>query len=256
MPVHRTTPPAPCKSNPRVARVGHLPFAALPHDLAGDGRLTATAVRLALILCRFARGKPSCWPSVATLAAELRRSRRTVQLALRQLEAAGWLRAAPAGNPTGRVLILAWRLPAPGGATAGVPGAQATAPAPAPPVAPESEKGGEGNRPAAASARIGGPPPPAAERRETAPPAPPAPAAPVRTAEQARAHYAAWLELPAGSPLRLLAERRVRELAAQAASEPPPCPAPAPASSRSASARSTAARPPGSIPAGLLATTS
>jgi hypothetical protein len=202
---HDSRTAAPCKG--QVPRPPTRPFAALPHDLADDHHLSGTAVRLAAVLLRYARDKPDCWPSVATLMAHLRRCRRTVQIALRSLEAAGWIRTAPADNPTGRVILLAWRLGgAAGGAIADAPGAQVPSPCPVSSVAPESEKTGDQQRPAAAGALTGGAPPPAGEKSKTPP---------VRTAEEARAHYAEWLELPPESPLRRIAEQRVREIASR-----------------------------------------
>jgi hypothetical protein len=43
---------------------------------------------------------------------------------------------------------------------------------------------------------------------------------PVRTVEEGREHYAAWLEYPPGNPLRLIAENRLRELAARCGGPP------------------------------------
>jgi Helix-turn-helix domain len=179
-----------------------LPFAALPHALVDDQRLTATMVRLAAVLLRYARGKPECWPSVATLALDLGRCRRTAQLCLRGLEAAGWLATCPADNPTGRVLLLVWRLDQ--GESRCAPGAQAIAPTPARVVAPESENGKTKEKP------VGSPiegRPPASRKVEN----PPALAKPM-TAEEARQHYATWLEREPSDPLRRLAEARIHEL--------------------------------------------
>jgi hypothetical protein len=101
------------------------PFAALPHDLIADKRLKATDVRLAGVILRYARAKPSCWPSVKTLADDLGKCERTVQYALRRLADAGWITQKPDPNPTGRLLVLAWREPrcTPPGATTVLAGA-------------------------------------------------------------------------------------------------------------------------------------
>jgi len=97
----------------RSLRLGQpRPYAALPHDLVADRRLTATAVRLVAILLRYARNKASCWPSVATLAENLGRCPRTVRYSLRRLTDTGWIESRPDPNPTGRVIVLLWRVKA------------------------------------------------------------------------------------------------------------------------------------------------
>jgi Helix-turn-helix domain len=186
----------------------HLPFAALPHALVADRRLSATMVRLAAILLRYAKSTASCWPSVATLALDLGRCRRTVQYALRGLEAAGWILTRPADNPTGRVIILVWR-----DAPRCTPPVQTVGAGPPSAVAPESEKTKTKETP------IGLPSEgqPTARKKIDNPPAP----SPVRTEAEARAHYAGWLERDPGDALRLIAERRVRELAAGLPALPP-----------------------------------
>jgi hypothetical protein len=171
-------------------RPGHStarPFAALPHDLIADKRLKATDVRLAGVILRYARAKASCWPAVKTLAADLGRCERTVQLALKRLREAGWIGSRPDPNPTGRVLILLWREarcapPAQRPYSQGLPRANA--------VAPESEKGREGEGSALAN-----------QQRK-------APERPMSYAELV-AWYGdvGWLKLPASDPLRRIAER-------------------------------------------------
>jgi hypothetical protein len=171
------------RQGPSTAR----PFAALPHDLIADQRLKAGDVRLAGIVMRYARAKASCWPSVKTLAADLARCERTVQYALKRLADAGWIVARPAPNPTGRVLVLAWRearctplVQRP--YSQGLPRPQA--------VAPESEKGREEEGSAFAKGQGK------------------APERPMTHAELV-AWYGdvGWLKLPASDPLRRIAER-------------------------------------------------
>jgi len=138
----------------RSSRIGHQvePFAAIPHALVSDLRLTATAVRLVAVLLRYAKSKSSCWPSVATLAADLGRCERTIQLSLRRLISAGWVATRPDSNPTGRVIILVWREKAVAPPPVKLPYSQGL-PRPQA-VAPEAEKGRErkGSAPAVGSA--------------------------------------------------------------------------------------------------------
>jgi hypothetical protein len=163
------------------------PFAALPHDLIADGRLKATDVRLAGIVMRYARAKATCWPSVKTLASDLGRCERTVQLALKRLREAGWIGSRPDPNPTGRVLILLWREarcapPAQRPYSQGLPRANA--------IAPESEKREERKGSALAT-------------KQTK-----APERPMTHAELLSWYGdVGWLKLPASDPLRRIAER-------------------------------------------------
>jgi hypothetical protein len=190
------------------------PFAALPHDLIADKRLKATDVRLAGILLRYARDKSTCWPSVATLGADLGRCRRTVQTSLRRLEAAGWISTRPAPNPTGREFVMVWReqadadardrhrlaeqlpysqgLPSAKGAQSPALGGRDAAPAvgaqsPAPESRPEREK-----REGSALAR---------DQSNT-------PERPMTHAELLSWYGdVGWLKLPVSDPLRRIAER-------------------------------------------------
>src|SRR4051812_14046471 len=85
------------------------PFSALPHDILRDRRLIPTDVAIVAALLVYARSGPACWPAVRTLAHDVGRSRRTVQLSLARLRAAGWIADRPDANPTGRVIVLLWR---------------------------------------------------------------------------------------------------------------------------------------------------
>lgn len=86
-----------------------LTFSAVPHDIIRDRRLIPGDVVLVGVLLAYARDKAFCWPSVATMMADTRKARRTVQLSLARLKRAGWIAEQPGDNPTGRVLILTWR---------------------------------------------------------------------------------------------------------------------------------------------------
>ena len=154
------------------------PFAALPLDAIRDPRMIGTDVHLLGALLAYARAAATCWPSVATLGQDIRRSRRTVQLSLARLRAAGWVAERPADNATGRVLVLCWR-----------EGAQSPPPEWKMQREKECAPPGEGQKPKA----------------------PPAPR--VMTSAEIQAHYAAtgWLDKPDGDPLRRLAERRLSE---------------------------------------------
>lgn len=103
--VHSTRPPIDCKSIlPQRA------FAALPHDIEGDPRLSPADKALLLALLFWARSKAHCWPSDATIGKRIGRSAATVQRRLRTLETLGLIvREKTAANRTGRVIRLAWR---------------------------------------------------------------------------------------------------------------------------------------------------
>jgi DNA-binding transcriptional MocR family regulator len=164
-----------------------MPFAALPHDLIADKRLKATDVRLAGIILRYARAKATCWPSVKTLASDLGKCERTVQYALRRLADAGWITSRPDPNPTGRLLVLAWREtrctpPVQRPYSQGLPRPNA--------VAPELRPGEEREGSALANG----------QRK--------APERPMTHAELlAQYTEIGWLSRPSGDPLRRIAER-------------------------------------------------
>jgi DNA-binding MarR family transcriptional regulator len=85
-------------------------FAALPHDIAADPRLSPTDLRVLAALLYYARQDPSCYPSDASLAARVHRHPGTVRRCLKRLEDLGYIRrefvqATPA-NPTGRLIHL------------------------------------------------------------------------------------------------------------------------------------------------------
>jgi hypothetical protein len=86
------------------------PFAALPHDLAADPRITPTDKTLLLALTFWARDKDRCWPADASIARRIGRSEATVQRRLLHLEALGIIRRQKTdNNRTGRIIFLAWR---------------------------------------------------------------------------------------------------------------------------------------------------
>ena len=100
-------------------------FAALPHDIAADPRLSPTDLRVLAALLYYARQDPSCYPSDASIAARVHRHPGTVRRCLKRLEDLGYIRrefvqATPA-NPTGRLIHLTcnepdWPRPASGSA--------------------------------------------------------------------------------------------------------------------------------------------
>jgi DNA-binding Lrp family transcriptional regulator len=99
--VHCTAPASPSKSK--------VPFAAIPHEIAGDPRLTPTDKALLLALTFWARSKDHCWPSDASIGLRIGRSEATVQRRLKQLETLGLIRRQRASNRTGRLIYLTWR---------------------------------------------------------------------------------------------------------------------------------------------------
>jgi DNA-binding Lrp family transcriptional regulator len=93
-----------------AGRKRDLPYAAPPHDLVADPRLTPTDVRVAAALLYWTRSKAVCWPSDATIGRRVGRSPGTVQRSLRRLQAAGWIRREKTtANRTGRLIVLTWR---------------------------------------------------------------------------------------------------------------------------------------------------
>lgn len=90
------------------------PFAAIPHDIAADPRLTPVDVRVIAALLYWARDKASAWPCDRSIAARVGRSVSTVQRALRRLQALGLVQREKVpqsdANRTGRILRLRWRL--------------------------------------------------------------------------------------------------------------------------------------------------
>jgi hypothetical protein len=100
------------ESNVRPAAPGSnpLPYAAVPHALAHDHRLTPRALALAVMLLKYARSKSNCWPSNARLARDMRCTDRTVRNTLALLRTAGWIEVRHGEeNRTGRLIVLAWR---------------------------------------------------------------------------------------------------------------------------------------------------
>jgi hypothetical protein len=98
------------RTTARTAAEPSRAWGAVPHDLAADPRLSATAVRVATVLLFWARSKDHCWPADASIGAKVGRSAGTVQRSLRQLEAVGWIgRERTDANGTGRIIRLTWR---------------------------------------------------------------------------------------------------------------------------------------------------
>src|SRR5512135_127134 len=90
-------------------------FAALPHDIAADPRLSPTDLRVLAALLYYARQDPRCYPSDAALAARVHRHPGTVRRCLKRLEDLGYIRrefvqATPA-NPTGCLISMTFLEP-------------------------------------------------------------------------------------------------------------------------------------------------
>ena len=92
-----------------------VPFAALPHDVAADRRLTPTDLRVLAALLFYACSKPTCYPSDAGIADRVHKHPGTIRRSLKRLEDLGYIRrefvpATPA-NPTGRLIHLTFTAP-------------------------------------------------------------------------------------------------------------------------------------------------
>jgi len=103
-----------CTAAPTRRRITR-PFAAVPHDVAADPRLTPTDVRTIAALLYYACSKPTCYPSDAGIADRVHRHPGTVRRCLKRLEDLGYIRrefvpATPA-NPTGRLIHLRFTAP-------------------------------------------------------------------------------------------------------------------------------------------------
>ena len=89
-----------------------IPFAAIPHDIAADPRLSPTDLRVLAALFYFARADANCWPCDNSIAARVHRHPGTVRRSLRRLEDLGYIRRQPSWeNPTGRLIHLTCREP-------------------------------------------------------------------------------------------------------------------------------------------------
>jgi hypothetical protein len=154
-----TLPAAATRAGRGSAAPAGRPFAALPHDIAADPRLSPTDVRVLLALLFWARAAAICWPSDPSIAARIGRSVGTVQRSLRKLAALGLIERRPTReNPTGRLILLRWR-------------ATPEAPAPQPPASAARDEGRierEQERPGR-GVGVQGPPPPAGDGGEEPP---------------------------------------------------------------------------------------
>src|SRR5512135_2393446 len=89
-----------------------IPFAAIPHDIAADPRLSSTDVRMLAALFYFAEADTSCWPCDDSIADRVHCHPGTIQRSLRYLEDLGYIRRQPSReNPTGRLIHLTCREP-------------------------------------------------------------------------------------------------------------------------------------------------
>ena len=86
------------------------PFAALPHYIAGDPKISPLGKAILLALLYWARAKDHCWPADASIAKRIGRSEATVQRGLRHLQDLGLIdRRRTHANRTGRLIVLTWR---------------------------------------------------------------------------------------------------------------------------------------------------
>ena len=89
-----------------------VPFAALPHDIISDPRLTPTDLRVLAALFYYARSHPRCWPSDESLSTRVHRHPGTVRRSLHRLEDLGYIRREfTRANPTGRLIHLTCKEP-------------------------------------------------------------------------------------------------------------------------------------------------
>src|SRR5512135_351239 len=99
---------APRRTQPKTS----IPFAAIPHDIAADPRLSSTDLRVLAALFYFAKADTSCWPCDNSIADRVHCHRGTIQRSLRYLEDLGYIRRQPSReNPTGRLIHLTCREP-------------------------------------------------------------------------------------------------------------------------------------------------
>lgn len=100
------------RSRPKTVNTT-LPFAALPHDLVADPRLTPVDKCVVAALLYWARDKSTCWPSDAAIGRRISRHVVSVQRSFRRIEKIGLIartRIEPSdGNRTGRIITLLWR---------------------------------------------------------------------------------------------------------------------------------------------------
>ena len=79
-----------------------VPFAALPHDIAADPRLTPTDLRVLATLLFYARQKTICYPSDDAIAARVHRHPGTVRRSLKRLEDIGYLQSGISSTEPGQ----------------------------------------------------------------------------------------------------------------------------------------------------------
>jgi hypothetical protein len=216
-----------------------VPFAALPHDIVSDPRLSPTDLRVLAALFYFARADPSCWPCDHSLADRVHRHPGTVRRALRRLEDLGYIRRAPTReNPTGRLIHLTckepdWPRPAPaptperrrsGGSSAGAREGRAPALADGDVIVGRTQDRELGKGETSERSRPEIPPTPAAPREQPVPTAealPPAPPAPAPQPESEPALLPdCHSEPPGPPPAEIRARPQPKPLAPPASPEP------------------------------------
>ncbi|WP_422932223.1 helix-turn-helix domain-containing protein [Singulisphaera sp. PoT] len=87
------------------------PFAALPHSIVEDGRLTDSDIRVLLALIYYARDSDRCWPSVDSIGERCGGKGRTaVKQALKNLRMNGLIdMIGDESRTTHRAIVLLWR---------------------------------------------------------------------------------------------------------------------------------------------------
>lgn len=151
----------------RGERQSPPPYSSLPLRLQRDPQMTDRIATLLLALAGYAWGRAAvCWPSNATLAAELGKHPGTVKRIIAEAEAAGFLVRLP--GRVERVFVLPWKVRG-GGAKALPPGDQKRASRSATGARPESLKANQERKESAGGVMATqGPPPPAQDNPEAA----------------------------------------------------------------------------------------
>lgn len=97
------------KQAARGSKATATPFAAVPHGLLADSRLTHAERLVGANLLFWAQNKAICWPTNGSIAERADIKPRSVPRALERLEAFGYVRRLPdPSKPAGRVIVLLW----------------------------------------------------------------------------------------------------------------------------------------------------
>lgn len=93
----------------RSGNTATKPFAAVPHDLLADKRLTPIDKVIAATLLFWAQSKAACWPSNAAIAERANVTPRSIPRSLDRLEELGYVRRVKdMSKPAQRVIVIAW----------------------------------------------------------------------------------------------------------------------------------------------------